>query len=162
MANKDIADGFRPVGEIKQVVVMEAGSAVYPGDPVALASDGQIDPVAGGSTINGVALTYASAAGQKVLVSVDPEQIYEVQCDESEVNAQGLIGNNADHALGTASTTYKCSRAELDSSTASAGAAGWTIIGLAPGVDNAFGANARVLVRINEHQAFGKDAFGGI
>lgn len=162
MANKDIPDGFRPVGEIKQVVVMEAGSAVYPGDPVALASDGQVDPVAGGSTINGVALTYASGAGVKVLVSVDPEQIYEAKCDAAEVNAQSFVGNNADHALGTPSTTYKASRAEIASSTATAGAAGWTIIGLAGGVDNAFGADARLLVRINEHQVHGKDAFAGI
>lgn len=162
MANLNIPDGFKPVGEIRLVVVQEAGAAVYPGDPIALTSDGQIDPVAGGSTINGVALTYASAAGQKVLVSCDPEQIYEVQADETEMTAQSIIGNNCDHILGTPSTTYKMSRAMLNSDGVTAGAAGWTVIGLAGGVNNAFGAQAKMLVRPNEHQVFGKDGFAGI
>lgn len=161
MANISQKDGFKPVGKIKQVVVQEAGSTVYAGDPVSLASDGQVDVTAAGSTINGIALNYATV-GQKVLVSCDPEQIYSVQADETEINAQGLIGNNADHIVVAADTTYKSTRTQLDSSSATAGAAGFTILGLADGVSNSFGSVCKVLVRINEHQAFGKDAFGGI
>jgi hypothetical protein len=65
MANLDRPRGFEPHGEIKQVVVQEAGSACFPGDMVALASDGQVDPVATGAKVLGLCLSYASAAGQK-------------------------------------------------------------------------------------------------
>jgi len=162
MANKDLPQGFRPYGRVKQVAVMEAGSACYPGDFVSLASDGQVDPTGAGSTILGLCLSYASAAGQKVLVSVDPEQLYVGQADESEIDAQTDIGNNCDIVATGGNTTYKTSRQEIDSSTIGASAAQLTIVGLDRGADNAFGEFAEVIVRINEHQAFGKDAFAGV
>jgi len=162
MANRDRPRGFWPYGVPKQVVIMEAGSATYPGDLVALASDGQVDPVAAGSTILGCALGYASAAGEKIQVSVAPEQLYVVQADETEVDAQTDIGNNCDHLATAGNTTYKTSRQELDSSTIAASAAGLTIIAINRRPDNAAGEFVDVIVRINEHQAFGKDAFAGV
>lgn len=161
MANKDIPNGFKPYGKIKQVIQVEAGSATYPGDPVALASDGQVDPVAGGSDIYGVALTYAASAGTKVLISCDPEQIYEGKLTSNQIASIADVGLNIDHALGTPSTTYKASRAELSGS-AAASSAGWKVIALAGGVDNAYGTDARLLVSINEHQFIGEDSSAGV
>lgn len=162
MANADRPCGFRPYGQVRQVVEMEAGSACYPGDCVNLDTDGQVDPAAAGETILGVCLDYASAAGQKVRVSVHPEQLYIVQADEADISAQALVGTNCDILATGGSSTYKASRMELDSSTSATASAQCTVIGLYGEVNNAFGAQAEVLVRINEHQAFGKDAFAGV
>jgi hypothetical protein len=160
MANLDRPNGFHPYGPVKQVAVMEAGSACYPGDMVALAADGQVDPVATGAKILGCALDYAAAAGDKVLVSIDPSQLYSVQADETEVDAQTDIGNNCDITATAGNSTYKQSRQELDSSTIGTAAAQLTILGLDPSVNNAFGAQSRILVRINESQL--ADSFAGI
>lgn len=164
MANTDTPIGMVPYGNVRLTRVAEAGSAIYPGDPITVADDGQIDiTTATTGTIDGVALTYASAAGQKVLVSCHPEQIYEIQGDETEITAQTIIGYVADIVATAGNSTYKVSRVELDSSSAAAtGNLQLVILGLSQGVNNAFGTNAKVLVRINNHQAFGKDAFAGI
>jgi hypothetical protein len=160
MANLDRPRGFEPHGEIKQVVVQEAGSACYPGDMVALASDGQVDPVATGAKVLGLCLSYASASGQKVLVSIDPSQVYAVQADETEVDAQTDIGNCCDITATAGDTTYKTSRQELDSSTIAAASAQLLILSIDTNVKNAAGAQATVLVKINESQL--ADSFAGI
>ncbi len=153
MANKDTPKGFRPLGEPTQIVVMEAGSACYPGDMVRLASDGQVDPATAGATILGLCLDYASAAGTKVRVSVDPDQLYVGQADETELDAQTDIGNLCDILATSGNTTYKVSRQEVDSSTVGTGSGGQLVImGLSSRIDNAFGAQAEVIVKINEHQ----------
>jgi hypothetical protein len=161
MANKDMPRGFRPVGEVKQVVVMKSGSACYPGDFVTLADDGQVDPSAAAADILGLCLDYASGAGVKVRVSCAPEQLYEGQADEAEINEQTDIGQTVD-ILGTSgSSTYKTSRQEIDSSSIGASQQ-LVILGLNPTVDNALGAQAKVIVKINQHQAFGTDDFAGV
>lgn len=162
MANKDRPKGFEPYGEIKQVVVLESGSAVVAGEFVRLAADGQIDAVAAGDTILGLCLDRADAAGSKVRVSCSPDQLYVGQADETEIDAQTDIGNNCDILATAENTTYYVSRHEIDSSTIAASAAQLTILGLRPAVDNAFGGFAEVIVKINEHQGFGADAFAGI
>lgn len=161
MANADRPRGFEPFGEIKSVGVYESGSACYPGDMVALASDGQVDPVAAGATILGCCLSYASAAGARVLVADHPEQRFIVQADETEVDAQTDIGNNCDITATGGSSTYKTSRQELDSSTIAASAAQLTILDIEQRPNNAFGGFVDVIVRVNEHQV-AKDAFAGV
>ncbi len=94
MANNDSPRGFEPYGRIGRTVVLEAGSAVYPGEFVRMAADGQIDAVAAGDTIMGLCLDYGSAAGSKVRVLVDPEQLYVGQADEADIDAQTDVGNN--------------------------------------------------------------------
>lgn len=161
MANLDRPNGFEPYGSVKQAVEMEAGSACYPGDALTLASDGQVDPATAGSKIVGICLSYAAAAGDKVLVSVDPTQLYSVQADETEISAQTLIGNVADIVATAGNSTFKQSRQELDSSVAnSGGTQQLLIVALDPSTNNAFGAQARVLVRINESSL--ADSFAGI
>lgn len=162
MANRDAPQGFEPYGVLRQVVVLEAGSAVNPGEFVRMANDGQIDAVAAGETIMGLCLDYGGSAGDKVRVSVNPEQLYVGQADETELDAQTDIGNCCDVLATADNTSYRASRMEIDSSTVAASSAQLLILGLQPRVDNAFGEFADVIVKINEHQAFGADAFAGI
>ena len=153
MANKDQPMGFRPHGEVKEIAVMEAGSACYPGDMVRLAADGQVDPASAGATLLGLCLDYASGAGVKVRVSISPDQLYVGQADETQLDAQTDIGQLCDIVATGGNSTYKVSRQEVDSSTVGDGAGGQLVImGLLNKVDNAFGAQAEVIVKINEHQ----------
>jgi ribosomal protein L27 len=162
MANKDRPSGFYPATAIKSgsVLVMEAGSAVYEGEFVSLASDGQVDAVATGAVILGLALDNQETVGGKVRVCIDPDQVYVGQADETEIDAQTDIGNCCDVTATAQDSTYKHARMELDSSTIGASAAQLLILGLLPAADNAFGAQAKVLVKINEHQLV--DAFAGV
>lgn len=162
MANADTPNGLMPVGPVLRIQEYEAGSAIYPGDPVALASDGQIDRSAGPALI-GVSLSYAAAAGDKVLVADDPNQLFEVQADGSDIDAQTDMFQNYDIALGSADTTYRKSTAELDSDTASATATvALKLIRLLPRINNALGANARCVVKLNNHQLAGGTGTAGV
>lgn len=160
MANADRPRGFICKGEPKRVNEYESGSACYPGDLVALASDGQVDPVAAGGKILGVCLSYASAAGTAIQVADDPDQLVVVQASSTEVDAQTDIGNNADVLATAGSSTYKTSRMELDSSTLATSAAQLTILGIERRPDNALGAQVDVICAINEHQLNGD--FAGV
>lgn len=163
MANGDRPQGFRPKGEPLQVVELVAGSACYPGDFVAMANDGMVDPVAAGADILGLCLTYASGSGVSVLVSIDPNQLYIGQADETEIDAQTDIGNLCDVVATAGNSTYKISRQEIDSSTIGTGSGGQLVIlGVDSRPDNALGTNADVIVKINENQAFGETDFAGI
>jgi hypothetical protein len=163
MANKDRPMGFAPVGEVKQTMVAVVASAVYAGEFVAMANTGTVAAATAGCDIFGLALSTQATVGGKVLLSVDPEQIYVGQADETEINEQSDIGNICDIVATAESSTYKHARMEIDSSTSGTGSGGQLVIlGLMVCPDNAFGGYAKVLVKINEHQAFGTDDFGGI
>jgi hypothetical protein len=161
VANKDMPCGFVPYGKISKIAIHEAGSAIYPGDFVALASDGQIDAATATNDILGLALDYASAAGQKVRVSVDPEQLYVGQVDDNGIAAQTDVGQTVEILATAGSSTYKASRMEIDGSEKGSSKA-LLIVGLAPDNNNAFGTNARVIVKIAKHQAYGTDDFAGV
>lgn len=156
MANADQPRGFRPYGKVRHAVKYQSGSTCYPGDFVALASDGQVDPAAAGAVILGLCLSYASASGEDVLVSVDPDQLYVGQADESDLSAQTVVGTLCDIVATAGNSTYKMSRQEIDSSTISDGGGNDTgqlmIVGLEARTGNAWGAQADVIVRINENQ----------
>lgn len=160
MANPDRPRGFQPHGELKRVGVYESGSACYPGDLVALASDGQVDPVAtGDNPMIGVCLSYASAAGAEILVADDPDQLFVGQGDETELDAQTDVGQTCDVTATAGSSTYKTSRHEIDSSTIGSSKQ-LMILGIERRPDNALGAQADVIVRINKHQL--SNAYAGI
>lgn len=152
MANADRPQGLRPEGELKRSTEYEAGSEVFPGDLVAMAADGQVDAAAAGGAALGVALTYASAAGEKVFVSDDPEQRYTVQADEADIADQASVGQNADIVAAAGDGTYKVSRQELDSSTAAAADGQLRILAKAKGENNDFGGQVELVVKINENQ----------
>lgn len=163
MANPDRPQGLRPFGEVKMAIKKTAGAAVYPGDAVHLEADGLVDPAAAGEDVYGVALEYASASGEEILVSVDPNQLYIAQADGADIDAQTDIGNLCDLLATAGDATYKTSRMEIDSSTIGTGSGGQlVIVGLHPRVGNALGAQADVLVKINENQVFGETDFAGI
>jgi hypothetical protein len=152
MANLDRPRGFAPHGKVLRSRPYEAGSACYPGDLVALASDGQVDPAATGAEILGLCLTYASAAGQEVLVADHPDQLISGQADETELDAQTDVGNMCDIVATAGDSTYKTSRQEVDSSTVVATTAQLQILGIERRPNNALGTNVEVVCRINEHQ----------
>lgn len=152
MANLDRPKGFETYGKILRASVYESGSACYPGDMVSLAADGQCDPAAAGGLILGLCLSYASAAGQQILVADHPDQQFSVQADEVEVDAQTDIGNMCDIVATAGNTSYKLSRQELDSSTIGTAAAQLQILSIDRNIRNSFGPQCQVIVRVNEHQ----------
>lgn len=153
MANNDQPNGFAPYGRLLRATEWEAGAAVYPGDLVKLSSDGQIDACSAGDSAIGVCLSYASAQGTKVLVADHPDQLFVVQASASDIDTQTDIGNNFDILATAANTVYKVSRQELASSTAvTTISAQLQLVNIEPMANNAFGANVKCIVRINEHQ----------
>jgi hypothetical protein len=157
MANPDLPKGFELWGNAVRINEYESGSACYPGDLVNLASDGQVDPASTGGIILGVCLSYASAAGVKIMVADHPDQLVACQADETEIDVQTDIGNMCDHVATAGNSTYKTSRHELDSSTVGTSAAGLQILRIEPVSGNALGTNVKVVCRINEH-ALGQGA----
>ena len=88
----------------------------------------------------------------KIIADVidDPSQLFIVQVDESV--AQADVGKNADVVGTGGSTTTGVSTMELDSSTiAKTAALNLKIVGLWDVPGNAYGTNAVVVVKINEH-----------
>lgn len=160
MANTDRPRGFEPKGVPMRANSYVAGAACYPGDAVALQSDGKVDPAAAGDKILGIALSYASADGASVLVSDHPDQLYYVQADETEVDLQTDIGNTFELLATAGNSTYKTSRHELDSSSAGTSTQQLLLVGIEARPNNAFGAQASCVVRINEQQQV--DSFAGV
>lgn len=94
-----------------------------------------------------------ASTARVALVADDPYQIFEIQADGAIAAVD--IGLNANLIYThSGSTTYGLSGVELDT-TSDAPAADASnqllILGLAPRPDNEIGANAKVLVRINQH-----------
>jgi hypothetical protein len=93
----------------------------------------------------------------KVLVVPVGNDVFEVDCDDAvtattEAAYQALIGNNADHALTTATSTKAYPR--LDISSAGTATAQWRIVGISKTADNQdFSGNyVKLLVICNEPQ----------
>lgn len=161
MPNADRPRGFWPVGEVGKSKSYVAGARIVPGEFVRVSADGKVDPVAAGETILGLALGFASAEDKRVLVCIDPEQLYAGQADGSDIDAQTDIGNLCDVLATADNTTYDAPRMEIDSDTIGTGSGGQLVIlDLERRPDNALGAQADVIVKINEHQLV--DAFAGI
>ena len=161
MANKNQANGLKPHGELIRARKYIAGSTVYPGDPVAVATDGKVD-----SSITvpllGVALNYA-VADEYVMIADHPDQMFEVEADEALTQAD--VYGNFDLILGSASTLYKRSAATLDGSTADNTTATLAVKVLAIGdaVGNTVGVdNVDVIVKINNHVLNGGTGSAGL
>lgn len=144
MANKDLPNGFRAVmttgGHTPPVFAANTKSnlSVMPGDPLIMLSNGTLDiATASSAKIFGVSqskLTAVAATQQKCLyVPAAADIIFEGQCSGtfSPVN----VGEAVDIEGSTGIF-------EINENAQSVGVA--TILGLAGGVDNAVGANARV------------------
>lgn len=149
MANKDMPVGLKPYEECLRARKYVAGSTVYPGDPVALAADGQVDSSVTVPLI-GVALNYATV-GQDVMIADHPDQLFVAQATAAIATTD--VGQNASLSLGTASTAYKMSRSEVDQSTlATTATLAVKILGIAEAIDNtANSADNDIIVKINNH-----------
>lgn len=161
MANLDMPKGFECKGVPLRVNEYTAGAVCYPGDLVILQADGKVDPAAAGTEILGLAMNYASADGQKVLVADHPDQLLIGQADETEIDAQTDIGSMCDILATAGNSTYKASRQEIDSSTVVDTTAQVQILSVVQSPNNALGGFVDVVLRINEHQFGDSNAGSG-
>ena len=181
MANIDKAFGLRAIGNLSatgaqkqygyEIADNQAGT-IFQGDLVAL-SAGFItkflpathtaavgvfngcnynDPTTGKPTFKNYYPGSVNVTAGKIIADVidDPNQLFLIQCDAGFVAAD--VGKNAD-VIGTGgSTTSGISAMELNSSTLAVTAAlNLKVVGLYTDVNNEFGTNAVVVVKINEH-----------
>ncbi len=181
MANNDKAFGLRPLGNLSgtgaqkqygyEIADNQAG-AIFQGDLVTL-KDGyilQFNPAAHTAAVgvfNGcfyndpttqkpTFINYypgsINITQGKIVADVldDPSQMFILQNDGT--SAVTDYGKNADITIGTGNTVTGLSANELDTSTiATTAALNLKIIGLWDVPNNAVGANAVVVVKINEH-----------
>jgi len=111
-----------------------------------------IDPTTGKPTWKNFYPGSINITQGKIIADVidDPNQLFIIQVDESV--AQTQVGMNADVVGTGGSTTTGVSTMELDSSTiAKTAALNLKIVGLWDVPGNAYGTNAVVVVKINEH-----------
>lgn len=159
MANRDQPIGFRPIGAILRVTPyrIDATTTMFIDDVLNMESDGYPDQaVAGDVCIIGTSSVYrtsSSAAGQ-IMVYDDPQQQFVAQADGADLAGQTSMGNNADIVVGTGSSVTGLSAMEIDSDTATAGAANFHLIRRAGDTqigENAWGANVNVVGVFYEH-----------
>ena len=152
MANKDIVDGAKPYGPCLRSRPYKAEAICYPGDLLKQNAAGTVEPVSAGDASIGVALTYA-AAGAEVKVADHPDQEFVMQADDDTISEQADLGLNYSVVVGTPNATYRRSAMEIDASTqATTATLTLKVLRLLPAVDNAFGANAKCICKINNHQ----------
>jgi hypothetical protein len=181
MANTDKAFGLRAIGNLSatgaqkqygyEIADNQAGT-IFQGDLVALSAGyitrflpashtaavgvfngcNYIDPTTGKPTFKNFYPGSVNITAGKIVADVidDPNQLFLVQCDAGFVAAD--VGKNADVVGTGGSTTTGVSSMELDSSTlATTAALNLKVVGLYNDVNNDFGTNAVVVVKINEH-----------
>ena len=181
MANIDKAFGLRPIGNLSatgaqkqygyQIADNQAGT-IFQGDLVVLTAGfiskflpashsaavgvfngcNYNDPTTGKPTFSNFYPGSVNITSGQISADVldDPNQLFLVQCDAGFVAAD--VGKNAD-VIGTGgSTTTGISTMELNSATlATTAALNLKVVGLYNDVNNEFGTNAVVVVKINEH-----------
>ena len=181
MANIDKAFGLRPIGNLSATgaqkqygyqIADNQGGTIFQGDLVVLTGGfisrflpashtaavgvfngcSYIDPTTGKPTFKNYYPGSVNITSGKIIADVldDPNQLFLVQCDAGFVAAD--VGKNAD-VIGTGgSTTYGISTMELNSATlATTAALNLKVVGLYNDVNNEYGTNAVVVVKINEH-----------
>ena len=180
MANADIPRGARPVysgnggpwnGNTMLCAIPAAdGTATFVGDLVKLngsslggipyviqaaATDALLGAIVGFEPDRtNLALNYRLASTLRYCyVCADPDVIYEMQEDSVGNNLDDdMVGLSTDIVVGAGNTVSGASGMELDSSDTATALGQMRIVGLVRREDNAIGANAKWLVRINEHQ----------
>lgn len=180
MANLDTPFGLKAInsvgssyaGQVTQYFVPASDStAIFVGDPVVKTGTANTDgmPIAtkatagAGNAITGVVVsvsydgddlqsTYRKASTDRIVFVDDaPQTRFVVQADGAVAVTD--IGNNADLVFTNAgSTVYGVSGVELDSTTFGTGATKQVkVVGLYDQIDNEIGANAKLIVTINNH-----------
>lgn len=163
MANVARPQGARPKGVAERANRYVSGGAVYPGDLVLLDSSGRAVAASAASALCGASASYASAAGQDILVYDDPNQQFIIEASGSEIDAQTDINLNYDIVASAPSSAYKMSRMRLDSSTGGTSATlPLKLLDVERRPDNALGANVDCVVKINNHQLSGGTGTAGV
>jgi len=175
MANVDIVKGAvavkHPSGNLRTsryAIPANNSTAVYMGDFVKSEGSATTDGVphviqaAAGNLLRGVVvgfepdhsdLTKMYRVGSTLRycqVADDPATVFEIQADGS--TAADDVGENADIVVASGNTTSGNSGMELQSSSHVTSTAQLRILGFVQRPDNEIGANAKLLVRINEHE----------
>lgn len=178
MANADVVKGAKPVyhpsGRIPTRVYnipSSDGTATFVGDFVK--SHGSADSngvptviqAAATDTIRGVIVHFIpnpdalgtnyrlASTARYCVVADDPQTVFEIQEDaDGGALAATDVGLNADIVVGSGNTTTGLSGMELDTSDKKSATAQLRILGFVQRPDNVIGANAKVLVKINEHE----------
>jgi len=166
MANPDSPLGLRLLEgqdlQIREYPILADKTAIFPGDPVKLITDGSVAPNGSASddfigvamdTYNssGVEISYnpASTAG-KVTVATNPLVRYQIQT--SGTIASAGVGDCADFVATAGSTVYGQSRYELSATLAGDGASKqMRILDKVDSPDNAWGLNVNLVVVAAEH-----------
>lgn len=179
MANQNVAFGLKPVrkhgsqpfndGVDMFYVPASDATALYIGDPVILAGSADSKGVASvtrataAGAITGVVVGFmpdgttnmagfrAASTAAYVLVAHDVDALFEIQEDSvGGALAAADVGLNADFIVAAGNAYTKRSGVMLDSSTkATTATLPLKIVGFAQRPDNEIGANAKILVRLN-------------
>jgi hypothetical protein len=153
MANRDIVDGFRPYGEALRLRPYVASGVVYPGSLVKQEGGGRVEEAAASNPCIGVASEYASGAGVTIMIWDHPDQEFVGQADGADIDAQTDLGLNYNFVVSAGNATYKRSGMEIDSDTGATNSNyPLKVLRLHPAIDNEFGANAKCIFKINNHQ----------
>jgi len=158
MANQDRPNGLKPHGDLLRQQPYIAAGVIGIGDALVLEDAGRVAAPTGGAgsvfsaALCGVALTSAAAAGDTVKVADHPDQLFSAQVDDAGVAAQTDLGLN--YALIATAASAGESRQEVDGSSGATEATQiLRVIRLDKSVkDNEFGSQAKVVLRINNHQ----------
>lgn len=152
MANRDEVKGCQPYGPLLRSRPYTAGGTIYEGDPVKFDGSGQVVVATAGDACAGVALNYAVSAGE-VLVADHPDQEFVCQSDDATIDALTDMHLNYNFIFGTASTLFRRSGVEIDGDTGATNSNRQAkVLRLLPRENNALGANAMVICKINNHQ----------
>jgi hypothetical protein len=156
MANADRPRGAECQGECLRANRYVADEAIYPGDFVNANSSGKVEPADASEALLGVALGYASADGESIMIADHPAQRYILQADGSDIDAQTDFNLNFNIVATAGNSTYKLSRMELDSdSGATTATLPLKLLDYDIRPDNALGAQVDCIVEINNHQLKG-------
>lgn len=156
MANADRPSGAECWGEVLRAQRYVADEAIYPGDFVNLNSSGKVEPADASEALLGVALGYASTDGDSVMIADHPDQMFRIQADDADIDAQTDMGLNYNIVATAGDSTYKLSRMELDSDSAATTASlPLKLLDWDRRPDNALGAQVDCIVKINNHELAG-------
>ncbi len=162
MANRDEVKGFEPYGPCLRVRPYVAGGTIYQGDLVKQDAAGKVVAGTAAAASIGVAMSYSIVNGT-VLVADHPDQELVGQASATEIAAQTDLGLNYSLVAGTPNTTYRRSGMEVDSTTGAVTATlELKVLRLLPRSDNALGANAKVICKINNHQLGSSTGTAGV
>lgn len=149
--------GCKPAGRIKSTrfVYKDASAAcIYQFAPLTAEADGGVVPAAAAGYICGTSLQYsATGTAGWILMADDPEQLYEIQGDDTGTHtpSQADVGSLAD-LVSTHTPNLHVSAIELDTSDINQANADSSFLIVGKNESDEWGQYVRYLVKIHYHQ----------